>query len=77
MKKTFEIEYKIGYGPIEDYNIEKVKAINRKEALRIFANRKKIPNEELRNFQNWMWQEGVWLAFFKKIRESARTRISH
>lgn len=41
MKKTFEIEYKIGYGPIEDYNIENVKAINRKEALRIFANRKK------------------------------------
>ncbi len=73
MRKTFEIEYKIGYGPIEDYNIEKVKAINRKEALRIFANRKKIPKEELRYFEKWMWQEGVWLAFFKKIRESVKT----
>ncbi|MDQ3019713.1 MAG: hypothetical protein M3R36_03965 [Bacteroidota bacterium] len=69
MKKTFEIEYKIGYGPLEDYNIEKVKAINTKEALRIFANRKKIPREELSNFENWMWEEGLWFAFFKKIRE--------
>ena len=51
MKKTFEIEYKIGYGPIEDYNIENVKAINRKEALRIFANRKKIPKEEFQKFK--------------------------
>ena len=75
MKKTFEIEYKIGYGPIEDYNIENVKAINRKEALRIFANRKKIPKEELKNFENWMWQEGVWLAFFKKIREAVKSPL--
>ncbi len=61
MRKTFEIEYKTGYGPIEDYNIEEAKFINRKEALRIFANRKKIPNEKLRSFENWMWKEGVWL----------------
>ena len=67
MKKTFEIEYKIGYGPIEDYNIEIVKSKNRKEALRIFANRKKIKKEEIKNFENWMWMEGVWFAFFKKI----------
>jgi len=73
MRKTFEIEYKIGYGPIEDYNIEEVKAINIKEALRIFADRKKIPKEESKNFENWMWQEGAWLAFFKKIRESVKT----
>jgi hypothetical protein len=69
MKKIFEIEYKIGYGPIEDYNVEKVKAENRKEALCIFASRKEIPKKEPKDFENWMWEEGVWLAFFKKITE--------
>jgi hypothetical protein len=69
MKRTFEVEYKIRYGEIEDSEIEKVKGENEKDALRIFANRKKIPKKDLHNFQQWMWAEGSWFAFFKKIRQ--------
>ena len=68
MKKTFEIEYKLRYYETEDYHVESVKAINTKDALRIFANRKKI-RDDLNIPEKWVWEDGVWWAFFKKIRE--------
>ena len=77
MKKTFEINYKYRYGQTEDWGSECVKTENKKEALRIFAARKKIKTKKFKSFEDWIWEEGVWSAYFKSIKQVNEKTYPH
>ncbi len=69
MKKTFEISYKLRYYETDEWGTEYVKAATKKQALNQFAKLRKIRTKEFKNFEDWMWEEGVWLAHFKNIKQ--------
>lgn len=69
MKKTFEINYKLRYAETEDWGQEYLKAANKKQALKSFAKRMKISTKQFSRFEDWCWEEGVWMASFKNINQ--------
>ena len=77
MNKTFEISYKLRYGETEDWGREYLKAATKKQALTSFANKMKIRIKQFKSFEDWMWEEGVWSARFKHIKQIKEKRCPH
>lgn len=77
MKKTFEISYKLRYCETEDWGMEYLKAATKKQALTSFANKMKIQTKQFKSFEDWMWEEGVWSAHFKHIKQVKEERCPH
>lgn len=77
MKKTFEISYKLRYAETDDWGREYVKAATQKQALKSFAKKMKIPIKEFKSFEDWHWEEGVWLASFKNIKQVKAKQCPH
>ena len=69
MKKTFEINYKLRYAETEDWGQEYLKATNKKQALKSFSKRREITTKQFTSFEDWQWEEGIWLASFKNIKQ--------
>ncbi|MBI3577963.1 MAG: hypothetical protein HY089_00965 [Ignavibacteriales bacterium] len=67
--KTYEIGYKLYYGETSDAATEYIKAKNRLEALRTFARNRELRKSKFTNLSSWQWEEGVWRAAFKYVKE--------
>ncbi|MBI3585724.1 MAG: hypothetical protein HY088_01175 [Ignavibacteriales bacterium] len=67
--KTYEISYKLYYGETSDVATEHIQAKNRLEALRTFAQHRELRRRKFTNLANWKWEEGVWQAAFKYVKE--------
>jgi predicted methyltransferase len=77
MEKMFAINYKLRYAETSDWGTEYLKAGNKSEALSIFAKTRKISTDEFKSFNEWQWEEGVWLAEFHNIKQVKEMPCSH
>jgi len=67
--KTFEIQYISRYYEEKIHSSEIIKANSEKVALKKFAKLFKIEDYSLLFETNYMWEDGVWSASFKCIKE--------
>jgi len=77
MKKTFAISYKLRYAETSDWGIEYLKAISKEHALKSFARIRKIPTRKFNRVSEWRWEEGVWLAEFRHIKQIKEMPCPH
>lgn len=76
-KKTFAISYKLRYAETEDESIDYLEAIDKEHALIDFAKLKNIEKKDFRSFKEWIWEEGVWWAKFKNIKQVKEIPCPH
>jgi hypothetical protein len=77
MEKTFAISYKLRYAETSDWETEYLKAINKEQALSKFAKARKITTTKFKGFNNWNWEEGVWSAEFRNIKQVKEIPCPH
>ena len=77
MKKTFEISYKLRYYETDEWGTECLKTATKKQALNNFAKARKIRTKKFKSFKDWTWEEGVWLAQFKNIKQVEVMQCPH
>lgn len=77
MEKLFAISYKLRYAETSDWGTEYLKASNKGQALSIFAKKRKISTDKFKSFNDWYWEEGVWLAQFWNIIQVKEIPCSH
>ncbi len=79
MKKIFAINYKLRYAETSDWGTEYVNANNKTQALNIFAKLKKISVRKFNrlDLDNWEWEEGVWRAEFRNIKQVQEVPCPH
>jgi hypothetical protein len=77
MEKTFAISYKLRYAETSDWETEYLKASNKAQALSIFAKSRKIATTSFKSFNDWNWEEGVWSAEFKSIKQVKEIPCPH
>lgn len=75
--KTFEIGYKLYYGEISDWGTEIIKAQTKHEAFKNFIKNKSVEGGSLPRYTDWRWNEGVWLAVFRYIKEVKLVTCPH
>ena len=67
--KVFEIAYKSYYHELSDWSHDHIKAVDKKNALRIFASRHHIKTRQREHPENWRWWNGEWYMAFRYIHE--------
>ena len=77
MEKTFAISYKLRYAETSDWGTEYLKANSKVQALNIFAKSRKILAKQFKSLDEWHWEEGVWSAEFRNIKQVNQTPCSH
>lgn len=77
MEKLFAISYKLRYGETSDWETEYHRAITKELALKRFAKSRRIPNKKFKNYNDWFWEEGVWSAEFKNIKQVKEMPCPH
>jgi hypothetical protein len=77
MEKTFAISYKLRYAETSDWGIEYLKASNKEQALNSFAKTRKISTAKFKSSNDWHWEEGVWLAEFRNIKQVKEIPCPH
>ena len=77
MKNTYEISFKLRYCETEEWGKEILKATTKNQALNSFAKSRKIRTKEFKSFEDWSWEEGVWLARFKNINQVEVLQCPH
>jgi len=77
MEKIFAINYKLRYAETSDWGTEYLKAHNKEQALSIFAKSRKIPTTKFKGFNDWHWEEGIWSAEFRNIKQVKETPCPH
>ncbi len=77
MEKIFAISYKLRYAETSDWGTEYLKAINKGQALSLFAKSRKVSTTKFKDFNDWHWEEGVWSAEFWNIKQVKETPCPH
>ena len=77
MGNTFAITYKLRYSETSDWETEYLKAESKGEALSIFAKSRKILTSKFKSFNDWRWEEGVWSAEFRNIKQVKEVPCPH
>jgi predicted methyltransferase len=77
MEKTFAISYKLRYAETSEWGTEYFKAINKQQALNNFAKTRKISTKKFNSYNDWQWEEGVWLAEFWNIKQVREITCPH
>jgi len=77
MKKLFAINYKLWYAETSDWGTEYVKANDKTQALSSFAKLRKIKPDKFKSIKEWSWEEGVWRAEFRYIKQVKEATCHH
>ena len=77
MEKLFAISYKLRYAETSDWGTEYLKANNKEHALSIFAKSRKVLTTKFKSFNDWRWEEGVWSAEFRNIKQVKEVPCPH
>jgi len=77
MEKLFSISYKLRYAETSDWGSEYLRANNKKQALSLFAKKRKISTAKFKSSDDWCWEEGVWSAQFWNITQVKEIPCPH
>lgn len=73
-RRLFEIGFKGYYGEGSEWHAERVRAVTRADALRIFAARHRLKGATSRNADEWRWWDGDWFMAFRYVKKADTRR---